>query len=315
MTCASSTSMASSRRPSKLPGARLTEPTMARAPSASIILPCSFSPFSLCTLAPTSCMIRRPPTPSISLSFFSVCGGRARMCTFTPRRHRAHDALDDHRVLVALVLQPQRVLRAVDEMRETLAAVVVAPDEARRRRPASNGLRCQSASKHGDDLVDLVLVRRDDRVVAGFRDVARLPVERHDERGRVVDDHRLLVREVERRIAVQYRHAALRERPARLLVLGLAAAARRVEHHPDVDAALARGDHRRDETRVGEREHLHAQRFPRRRRWPRAAVSTCRPALRARIGTWESVFGMWRGTGGFRTGSGATPRRRRLSAR
>jgi len=118
---------------SKLPGARLTDPMMARASSASIILACSFRPFSLCTFAPTSFMIRRPPTPSISLSSFSECGGRDRMRTFNTARDCAHDTLDDHRILVSLVLQPQRVFGTVDEMRKTFAAVVVAPDQVFRR--------------------------------------------------------------------------------------------------------------------------------------------------------------------------------------
>src|SRR5208337_498078 len=34
---------------------------------------------------PTSSRIRMPPTPSTSFSFFNLCGGRARTCTFTPR--------------------------------------------------------------------------------------------------------------------------------------------------------------------------------------------------------------------------------------
>ena len=72
------TSIASSRRPSRLPGARLIEPTIAATPSASSILACSLRSFSLCTLIPTSSMIRSPPTPSTSFSRFSVCGGRAR---------------------------------------------------------------------------------------------------------------------------------------------------------------------------------------------------------------------------------------------
>ena len=88
ITSGASVSMASSRRASKLPGARLIEPMIARSSSASSILPCSFRCFSWCTLAPTSCMMRRPPTPSISLSFFRVCGGRAMMCTLHAARQR-----------------------------------------------------------------------------------------------------------------------------------------------------------------------------------------------------------------------------------
>src|SRR2546428_4597536 len=85
-TAASRTSIASSRRLSKLPGAKLMDPTMASTPSASSILPCSFSPLSLRIRIPTSSRIRRPPTPSTSWSFFNACGGRAITWTLTPRR-------------------------------------------------------------------------------------------------------------------------------------------------------------------------------------------------------------------------------------
>src|SRR3989442_4808208 len=85
-TAASRTSIASSRRLSKLPGAKLMDPTMALTPSARSNLPCSFSPLSLRILIPTSSRIRRPPTPSTSWTFFNACGGRAITWTFTPRR-------------------------------------------------------------------------------------------------------------------------------------------------------------------------------------------------------------------------------------
>ena len=59
--------------------------------------------FSLWTLTPTSSRMRRPLTPSMSFSFFRLCGGRAMMWILTPRRC-AHQVFDDGRVLVALVL-------------------------------------------------------------------------------------------------------------------------------------------------------------------------------------------------------------------
>src|SRR5262245_14550382 len=43
---------------------------------------------------------------------------------------RPHESFDDDSVLVALVLDEQRVLRAVDELGDTVAAIVIAPDEA-----------------------------------------------------------------------------------------------------------------------------------------------------------------------------------------
>src|SRR5207253_6404563 len=54
-----------------------------------------------------------------------------------------------------------------------------------------------------------------------------------------------------------------RELLARVLVLFLAAAARRVEHHADVHTAALGGDDGADQGRIGEDEHLDAERFPR----------------------------------------------------
>ncbi len=47
-----------------------------------------------------------------------------------PTHRRAHQPFDDHGVLVALVLHPERMPRGVDEAGEPLAAVVRTPDQA-----------------------------------------------------------------------------------------------------------------------------------------------------------------------------------------
>ncbi len=47
----------------------------------------------------------------------------------TPRLLRADEVFDDDGVLIALVLQPERVLGLVDELAEALAAIADAPDE------------------------------------------------------------------------------------------------------------------------------------------------------------------------------------------
>ncbi len=116
-----------------------------------------------------------------------------------------------------------------------------------------------------DHLAGLEVVGRDDRVVAGLGQVLGLPVERFDEAHLVVHHHRLLVREVELRIAVADLDAGVHQRLARGFVLGLAGAARRVQHDADLDAALLGGDDRAEQRIVGEQEHADVQRRP----WPR----------------------------------------------
>ena len=85
---------------------------------------------------PTSSMMRRPPTPSTIFSFFSVWGGRAMRWILTPRVRGADQPLDDDGILVALVLDKQRVLRVVNELRDALAPVGRAPDQVRVSGPA-----------------------------------------------------------------------------------------------------------------------------------------------------------------------------------
>jgi hypothetical protein len=77
------------------------------------------------------------------------------------------------------------------------------------------------------DLADLVALGRHDREVARLAQVALLPVERHHVRGGVVDDERLLVRQLERRAAVLHGDAGRGERvPRRDVVLLCRSAAR-----------------------------------------------------------------------------------------
>ena len=99
---------------------------------------------------------------------------------------RPYQALDDDGILVALVLDEQRVLRPVYKVGNTVAAVVITPDEARvlfsrvKLFPMLVGLEA------GDNLGDLAAVRRRDRIVARLRQILRLPVERLNERRLVV---------------------------------------------------------------------------------------------------------------------------------
>ena len=52
----------------------------------------------------------------------------------------------------------------------------------------------------------------------------------------------------------------LQQQLARLLILAFAVAARRIQHDPDVDAAMLRGDHRIEKERVREQKHSYVQR-------------------------------------------------------
>ena len=60
---------------------------------------------------------------------------------------RPHQPLDDHRVLITLVLQPEGFLGRVDERRDAFASVVRAPDEVRFGVGLEWLLAVQSASK------------------------------------------------------------------------------------------------------------------------------------------------------------------------
>ncbi|MCU0924445.1 MAG: hypothetical protein MUF16_29920 [Burkholderiaceae bacterium] len=62
------------------------------------------------------------------------------------------------------------------------------------------------------------------------------------------------------RTAVAHLDAAVGQRLARLLVLGRAVAALRIEHHAHLDATRLRRLHRRHHVRVGEQEHADVDR-------------------------------------------------------
>src|SRR5215475_12723157 len=173
---------------------------------------------------------------------------------------RPHEAFDDDSVLVAFVLDEQRVLCPIYKLSDTVTAIVIAPDEAHllspiERFPVPVGLEAV------DDLLHLVVMCGDDSIIACLRQVLGFPVERFHERGLVVHHHRLLVCDHERRIAVDYCDTHLLEFPARRFVLWLAATPGRIEHDSDFDPTLVCSDHGGEQRRVGEEEHLDAQRL------------------------------------------------------
>src|SRR5882724_5981368 len=171
---------------------------------------------------------------------------------------RADEPLDDEGILVALVLQEQRVPGVVDELGDPVARSR-APDET-----ASLARRKALAVPVGlealDDLAHLARAGGDDGVVARFGEVLERPVERLHERGLVVDDHRLLVGQGERWIAVPDLDTIPDERAACVAILLLAVPAGRVEDRLHLHPAPPRPDHRLEEHGVGESEHLHPKR-------------------------------------------------------
>src|SRR5271157_128952 len=99
-----------------------------------------------------------------------------------------HQAFNDHGVLVALVLHPQRMFCLVDELANSLSAIPNAPDQMRllaRREGGAVPIGLEAL----DDLRNLVTVLGHDRVVARFGEILSLPIERHDERCFVINYH------------------------------------------------------------------------------------------------------------------------------
>src|SRR5207247_11303438 len=91
--------------------------------------------------------------------------------------HGAHEPLDDHRILVAFVLKPERMLCAVNEVRNPRASVVAAPDESR----CIAGIERLSMPvrlEAGNDLRNFFWYAGDDGVVARLGTVACFPAAR-----------------------------------------------------------------------------------------------------------------------------------------
>jgi hypothetical protein len=176
-----------------------------------------------------------------------------------PASRRPDQPLDDHHVLEALVLDEQPVPRLVDEPADPIPPGTRAPDDmtlvAR-----LEGLPVPVGLEALDDLGDVMAAGGDHRVVTRLRQVGCGPVERLDKGRLIVDDHRFLVREGEGRIGVFHVDIRPVERLAGGLVVVLAAAPGRVEHHSDLDAAPPRRDDRHQQRRIREDKHLDAKR-------------------------------------------------------
>jgi hypothetical protein len=82
-------------------------------------------------LAPRSCENAQPLDALDQLALLEEVGRSGKHMQLDAATRRAHQTLDDHLVLVALVLQEQGFLGGIDEARDPVAAVDVAPDEMR----------------------------------------------------------------------------------------------------------------------------------------------------------------------------------------
>src|ERR1700735_1278246 len=173
---------------------------------------------------------------------------------------RAHEVLDDHGVLITLVLNEDGFARVVDGVSDAFAAVAGAPDQMRGL-AGVEGLAFPVGFETLDDFLNFFFVRSDDGVVARLGKIFRFPVEGFHEGAGVVDDNGFLVSHAETGVAVLHANAGGLEHFAGVLVFGFAAAAAGIQHYADVYAALFRRDYRLQKLWVGEDKHFYAQGF------------------------------------------------------
>src|ERR1700679_366264 len=152
------------------------------------------------------------------------------------------------------------MLAFMDELAEALPPVADTPDEMRIV-AAVELLAVPVGVKACCDLVDLILVRCDDGIVARRRDVLGLPVERLDKGYRIGDDHGLFVGHVELGIAVHHMDARIRKTFARVAVLLLAVTPLRIQHDADLNATMMGVGDCLEKRGVGEKKHLDADGF------------------------------------------------------
>ena len=143
-------------------------------------------------------------------------------------------------------------------MRDPLPGISDTPDHVRvlsRLELTSRPIRFETLN----DFVDLVRVRRDHSIVAGFGEIFRLPVERHDPGGVIVDHHGLLMRQLEAGATIDHFDPCGAKLLATFVVLFFAVAARRVQHDTHLDAPPVGFDHCLQNIRIGKHEHLDAK--------------------------------------------------------
>src|SRR5207253_7257444 len=114
-----------------------------------------------------------------------------------------NDPFDYDRVLIALVLEPKRLLRPVDHGRDPFASIVGAPNQMRFR-VGLERLASPVGVEAPDHFPHFVLFCRCNSIVARFRQIPRFPVEGLYKADLVVDNHRLLMRESKGSVAVAH---------------------------------------------------------------------------------------------------------------
>src|SRR5262245_39246004 len=114
---------------------------------------------------------------------------------------RADKALNDHGVLISLVLHEESVLGVVNQAGDPFPAIASTPDEVGVLARVEF-LAVPVGFKTSDDFVDFVFVRGNDGIVTRHSEIFRLPVERLYKGCFVVENERFFVRDAELGIAV-----------------------------------------------------------------------------------------------------------------
>jgi hypothetical protein len=146
------------------------------------------------------------------------------------------------------------VLRRVNEIGDSLAAVVGTPDEP--RLPARGEFFARPVGLEArNHLRDFCLMSRNNGIIPRDGQIPGFPIEGLDEANLVVNDHRFLVSQLERRIAVPDFDSPVRQPVGCFIVLTFPAPPRRIEHHSHLHPAAFCRNNGIGKTGVGEQKH------------------------------------------------------------
>ena len=174
----------------------------------------------------------------------------------TPRR--PDQVFDDHRIPVALILPKERLLRAVDKLRDALSPVAAAPDQMELLVPPERDAR-PVRFEALDDFCDIVWMCRNNGVVASFGQVLRVPVEGFHKGRLIIHNHGLLMRRVVVGVAVDDFYTARLKFLAGCLIFRFTVAADWIQHDAYAHAAPLCGNDSLQEFWIGKQEHFDAQ--------------------------------------------------------
>ena len=174
---------------------------------------------------------------------------------------RPDQPFEYNRVLVSLVLDEERVLGIVNELRDTFATIGRAPDHVRAL-ARFEFLAVPVGLKTGNNLMNPVAMGGGDSVVPCFSQILGRPIERFHKGGSFVHDHRLFMSDAECRVALFQLDACLLKCLAGLFIVILAAAAGGVEHNANPHTTFVGVNDGIDQRRVRENKHFDVKRLP-----------------------------------------------------